>query len=40
MDIQYKHIYSYTVWKVSKYGVFSGPHFPVYALNAEISDPK
>ena len=21
------------VWKVSKYGVFSGPHFPVFGLN-------
>ena len=21
--------------KVSKYGVFSGPHFPVFALNTE-----
>ena len=25
-----------TVWKVSKYGVFSGPYFPVFGLNAEI----
>ena len=23
-------------WKVSKYGVFSGPHFPVFRLNTEI----
>ena len=23
----------YTVWKVSKYGVFSGPYFPVLSLN-------
>ena len=26
----------YTAWKVSKYGVFSGPYFPVFGLNAEI----
>ena len=25
-----------TVWKVSKYGVFSGPRFPVFGLNTEI----
>ena len=25
-----------TAWKVSKYGVFSGPHFPVFRLNTEI----
>ena len=25
-----------TVWKVSKYGVFSGPYFPVFGLNTEI----
>ena len=23
-------------WKVSKYGVFSGPYFPVVGLNTEI----
>ena len=27
---------SYTVWKVSKYGVFSGPYFLVLELNTEI----
>ena len=26
----------YTAWKVSKYGVFSGPHFPVFGQNTEI----
>ena len=26
----------HTVWKVSKYGVFSGPYFPVFGLNTEI----
>ena len=25
-----------TAWKVSKYGVFSGPYFPVFGLNTEI----
>ena len=25
----------YTAQKVSKYGVFSGPYFPVFGLNAE-----
>ena len=24
-----------TAWKVSKYGVFSGPYFPVFGLNTE-----
>ena len=24
-----------TAWKVSKYGVFSGPYFPVFGLNKE-----
>ena len=26
---------SSTVWKVSKYGVFSGPHFPAFGQNTE-----
>ena len=25
-----------TVWKVSKYGIISDPHFPVFGLNADI----
>ena len=25
----------HTVWNVSKYGVFSGPYFPPFALNTE-----
>ena len=25
-----------TAWKVPKYGVFSGPYFPVFELNTEI----
>ena len=24
-----------TAWKVSKYGVLSGPYFPVFGLNTE-----
>ena len=24
-----------TAWKVSKYGVFSGPYFPTFRLNTE-----
>ena len=26
----------YTAWKVSKYGVFSGPYFPIFGLNTTI----
>ena len=29
-------IFTNTAWKVSKYGVFSGPYFPVFGLNKEI----
>ena len=25
-----------TAWKVSKYGVISGPYFPAFGLNTEI----
>ena len=28
--------YTITAWKVSKYGVISGPYFPVFGLNTEI----
>ena len=27
---------NYTAWRVSKYGVFSGPHFPAFGLNTDI----
>ena len=27
--------YSFTVWNVSKYRVFSGPYFPAFGLNTE-----
>ena len=29
-----------TAWKVSKYGAFSGPHFPVLGLNMEKYRPE
>ena len=29
-----------TAWKVSKYGVFSGPYFPVFGLNTEKYGPE
>ena len=32
----YRGIFSHTAWKVSKYGVFSGPYFPLFGLNTEI----
>ena len=28
--------FSFTAWKVSKFGVFSGPYFPVLVLNTKI----
>ena len=38
------HYYSYTfdiwyptLWKVSKYGVISGPYFPVFGLDSLVS---
>ena len=30
-----KHPYLITAWKVSKYGVFSGPYFPTFGLNTK-----
>ena len=29
-----------TAWKVSKYGVFSGPYFPAFGLNTGKNRPK
>ena len=29
-----------TAWKVSKYGVFSGPHFPVFGLDTGKYGPE
>ena len=29
-----------TAWKLSKYGVFSGPHFPVLGLNTGKYGPE
>ena len=30
----------FTAWKVSKYGVFSSPYFPVFGLNTEKYGPE
>ena len=30
----------YAAWKVSKYGVFSGPYFPVFGLNTGKCGPE
>ena len=30
----------YTAWKVSKYGVISGPYFPVFRLNTAKYGPE
>ena len=30
----------YTAWKVSKYGVISGPYFPVFRLKTEKYGPE
>ena len=30
----------FTAWKVSKYGVVSGPYFPVFELNTEVDSVK
>ena len=31
---------AYTVWKVCKYGVISGPYFSVFSLNTENYGPE
>ena len=36
MAILRSKIETVTAWKVSKYGVISGPYFPVFGLNTEI----
>ena len=33
-------VFFITVWKVSKYGVISGPYFPVFALNTGKHGPE
>ena len=33
-------VISFTAWKVSKYGVFSGPRFSVFGLNTEKYGPE
>ena len=35
LDKKFTAIHLLTAWKVSKYGVFSGPYFPVFRLNTE-----
>ena len=37
--IRMKHKFS-TAWKVSKYGVISGPYFPVFGLNTGKYGPE
>ena len=32
--------WKYTAWKVSKYGVISGPYLPVFGLIMEIITPE
>ena len=32
--------YEHTVWKVSKYGVFPGPFFPIFELNTKHGPEK
>ena len=37
MAIIYRELYNNsTVWKMSKYGVFSGLYFPIFGLKLEI----
>ena len=36
LSIDYLEQDPFTAWKVSKYGVFSGPSFPVFGLKTEI----
>ena len=36
ISIKNNHIEINTAWKVFKYGVISGPYFPVFGLNTEI----
>ena len=35
-DSKWYICFSFTAWKVSKYGPFSGPYFPVFRLNKKI----
>ena len=38
MEIQV--VWANTVWKVSKYGVISGPYFPVFRVNTRKYGPE
>ena len=31
---------NYTAWEVSKYGIFSGPYFPVFGMNTRKYGPQ
>ena len=37
--VNFEHNFTPTVWKVSEYGVFSGPHFPVFGAEKYL-DPQ
>ena len=39
-SISKNNLIGYTAWKVSKYGVISGPYFSKFRLNAEICSPN
>ena len=39
-SIRKNNLIGYTAWKVSKYGVISGPYFSKFRLNAEICSPN
>ena len=36
LNLDFKNCNNGTAWKVSKYEVISGPHFPAFGLNTEI----
>ena len=40
MNLNIYFLHPYTVWKVSKYGVFSGLYFSILGLNTEIYGEK
>ena len=39
-DKKYLLRFIVTAWKLSKYGVFSGPYFTIFGLNTEKYGPK
>ena len=40
LELTVRKITGYTAWKESKYGVFSGPYFPVFGLNTGKYGPE